>query len=371
MKYLFINSVAGVGSTGRIAADQCRKLEKEGHQCVLAYGRAKANCDDIQTIQIGTPWDYRWHGVITRVFDKHGFGSKRATKDFLRWVEKYNPDVIWLHNIHGYYINIELLFEYLKNCNKKVNWTLHDCWAITGHCSHFDYIGCNRWKTECYNCPQKGEYPKSRFLDNSKQNFKRKREAFVGVRNLKLIVPSEWLKKLIEKSFLKEYSIEVVYNTVDLSVFKPTESNFRERYNLGNKQIVLGVANIWNRRKGFEDFLKLSNGLDDDWRIILVGLNEKQMSMLPENVIGIKRTNSAVELAETYTAADVFLNLTYEDNYPTVNLEAQACGTKVISYDTGGAKETLWMRGSRLIQQGDLNTVRKIIGLERYEKKAE
>lgn len=341
MKYLFINSVAGIGSTGRIAADQCRKLEQEGNQCVLAYGRAKANCDDLQTIQIGTSWDYRWHGIITRAFDRHGFASKHATKVFLKWVAEYNPDVIWLHNLHGYYINVDLLFEYLKSCKKKIYWTLHDCWAFTGHCSYFDYVGCNKWKTSCYKCPQKKSYPASIMISASKRNYKDKKIAFCGVNNLQIIVPSEWLKNLVKESFLREYPVDVVYNSIDNSVFKPTPSDFREKYNLQNKKIILGVAGIWEPRKGLNDFVKLADVLEDDYRIVLVGLNDEQIRSMPPNIIGLGKTNSARELAEVYTAADVFFNPTYEDNYPTVNLEAEACGTPVISYDTGGAKETL------------------------------
>lgn len=353
MKYLFINSVAGVGSTGKIAADQCRKLEKEGHQCVLAYGRAKANCDDIQTIQIGTPWDYRWHGVVTRVFDRHGFASKHATKVFLKWVAEYNPDVIWLHNLHGYYINIDLLFKYLKSCKKKIYWTLHDCWAFTGHCSYFDYVGCDNWRVDCRECPQKRNYPASILISASKKNYKAKKEIFCGVDNLKIIVPSKWLEGLVKGSFLREYPVEVMHNSIDQNVFKPTPSDFKKKYHLEDKKIILGVAGVWEKRKGLEDFFKLSDILDDEYRIVLVGLDRKQINHLPKNIIGIKKTNSAKELAEIYTAADVFFNPTYEDNYPTVNLEAQACGTPVVTYNTGGAKETIVMPDSYVVNKGD------------------
>ena len=359
MKYLFINTVAGFGSTGRIAAQQCRELQAQGHICYLAYGREKVNCDDIKTMAVGTPLDYRLHGVQTRVFDRHGFGSKRATRAFLQQVKTYDPDVIWLHNIHGYYINIELLFQYLKTCGKKICWTLHDCWAFTGHCTHFDFIGCDRWKTGCFQCPQKGEYPKSFVLDNSRNNYQRKKAAFTGVPNLTLIVPSQWLGNLVKQSFLQEYPVEVRYNTIDTTIFKPTESNFREKYNLLDKKIVLGVASTWTPRKGLQDFFKLAQMLDDSYRIVLVGLSDTQMKNLPKNIIGIKRTNNPQELAEIYTAADVFVNPTYEDNYPTVNLEAQACGTPVITYDTGGARETV--NGVGVVEKGDIQRLEKAI----------
>lgn len=365
MKYLFINSVVGVGSTGRIVADQCRKLQQQGHQCVVAFGRSKANCDDIKTIQIGTTWDYKWHGVITRALDRHGFGSKYATEKFLKWVAEYDPDVIWLHNLHGYYINIEILFDWIKKqSGKTVKWTLHDCWSFTGHCSYFTLVQCERWKDICRECPQKRKYPTSILKDNSQDNFRRKRQAFTGVENLTLITPSKWLADLTRESFLNEYPVEVHYNTIDTNIFKPTQSDFREKYNLKNKIIILGVASVWEERKGFNDFLKLAEIVDDHYVIVLVGVDKKQKSQLKSNMIGIERTNNIKELAEIYTMADVFFNPTYEDNYPTVNLEAQACGTLVVSYDTGGARETKLGSGNNfhLCGKGNLQELVEYIG---------
>lgn len=360
VKYLFINSVAGFGSTGRIAAEKCRELMAQGHQCMIAYGRDKANCDDIPTIRIGSPRDYKLHGVRTRLLDQHGFGSKTATKQFLRQVKDYDPDIIWLHNIHGYYIHIGLLFEYLKTCGKKIIWTLHDCWAFTGHCSHFTFIGCDRWKTGCHNCPQKGEYPASMLLDSSRSNYEKKRSLFTNIPNMTVITPSQWLADLVKKSFLGEYPVEVAYNTINTDVFKPTPSDFRKKYGLTDKKIILGVASIWNERKGLGDFVKLAGLLKENERIVLVGLTAEQAKQMPANIISIPRTNSPRELAEIYTAADVFCNPTYEDNYPTVNLEAQACGTRVVAYDTGGTRETLNDTGV-LVHRGDLNEMNKML----------
>lgn len=362
MKYLFINTVAGSGSTGRIAADKCRELQAQGHQCVLAYGRWKANCGDIETYKIGTALDYQLHGMYTRLFDKHGFGSKAATKKFLKWVDKYNPDIIWLHNIHGYYLNIEMLFDYLKKADKKIVWTLHDCWSFTGHCAYFTYAECDKWKTGCYQCVQKNYYPKSVVLDNSKGNYGRKRKSFCGVKDMTLIAPSQWLADLVKESFLKEYPIEIVRNTIDKNIFKATTGNFRSKYGLENKKMLLGVANTWEERKGLSDYLKLSEMLSDNYKIVLVGLNKRQMKNLPDNVLGLAKTESAEQLAEIYTTADVFVNLSYEENYPTVNLEAQACGTPVIAYDTGGMGETLDERNKEnLVSAGMLTEVKKKI----------
>lgn len=353
MKYLFINSLAGCGSTGRIAAEKCRELMKEGHQCLLAYGREKANCEDIPTIQIGKPLDYKLHGLRCRLLDDHGFGSKAPTRRFLQAVKEYDPDVIWLHNIHGYYLHIGLLFEYLKTSGKKIIWTLHDCWSFTGHCAYFDFAGCDRWRTGCHHCPQKKSYPASMVWDNSRRNYKTKRELFTGFSDLTLITPSQWLADLVKESFLGEYPVEVIHNKINTEVFRPRTSDFRKKNGLEGKKLILGVASVWDERKGLRDFRKLAQLLDDSCRIVLVGLSSEQIRDLPKNMLGITRTNNAVELAEIYSAADVFVNTTYEENYPTVNLEAKACGTRIISYDTGGCKETM-DENDVLVPKGDV-----------------
>mgnify|MGYP004526499615 CR=1 FL=1 len=339
MKVLQINSVCGVGSTGRIATDLYKALEEKGHECVIAYGRGTAP-EGIKTIKIGTNFDNYMHVAKTRVFDKHGFGSIKATKDFIKRVEEYNPDVIHLHNIHGYYINIEILFDYLKKANKKVVWTLHDCWAFTGHCAYFDYVGCNKWKEGCKECPQKKEYPNSLLMDSSEWSFNKKKDIFTGVTDLTIVTPSKWLAGLVKQSYLSEYKVEVINNGIDLDIFKPTKSDFRERYGLENKFIILGVASVWDRRKGLQYLVNLAEKIDDDYKVIIVGVSEKQKKSLPKNIIGITRTNNIRELVEIYSAADVFVNPTLEDNFPTTNLEAIACGTDIITFDTGGSSES-------------------------------
>lgn len=356
MKYLFINSVAGFGSTGRIAAQQCRDLMAQGHQCTLAFGRDKANCDDIPTVRIGGDWDVRLHGLRNRLLDDQGFGSKAATRRFLDWVKEYDPDVIWLHNVHGYYLHIGLLFSYLKTCGKQIRWTLHDCWTFTGHCAYFDFAGCEKWKTGCHHCPQKHTYPQSLLLDNSRKNFRQKSSLFTGIPNLTLITPSQWLADLLQESYLREYPVEVVYNTINTEVFKPSPSNFREKHGLQDKKILLGVASIWEERKGLRDFVKLSDMLPAQYKILLVGVTAQQEKALPQNILALPRTNSPRELAEIYTAADLFVNPTYEDNYPTVNLEARACGTRIVCYDTGGCRETLGP-GDTLVKKGDVEAL--------------
>ena len=360
MRVLQINSVCGYGSTGRIATDLYNLLEENGHECLIAYGRGTTS-DGINSYRIGTKFDNYLHVAETRLFDLHGFASTSATKKFIKNAKKYNPDVIHLHNIHGYYINIELLFSYLKEANKPIVWTLHDCWAFTGHCSYFDYVGCEKWKTRCYECPQKNSYPASRLLDKSKHNYEKKRELFTGLSKMNIVTPSKWLAGLVKESFLREYEVQVIHNGIDLDVFKPTKSDFRKKYNISDKFIILGVASVWDRRKGLEDFIKLAKILSDDSIIVLVGLSTKQMKNLPKNIIGIKRTGSVKELAEIYTAANVFFNPTYEDNYPTTNLEAIACGTPVVTYNTGGSPETIDRDTGIVLEKGNVEGLKKVI----------
>lgn len=401
MKVLIINSVCGIGSTGRICTDLAQEYEAQGHEVRIAYGRDSTVPEKYKkyAVRIGTDLDVRWHGVLSRLFDAHGLGSKRATKRFLAWAEEYRPDLLWLHNIHGYYINYEQLFAWIKkHPEMEVRWTLHDCWAFTGHCSHFTVAKCEQWRDHCSRCVQKRRYPASLALDRSRQNFARKKAAFTGVRKMTLITPSQWLASLVRQSFLKDYPVEVRYNTIDTTVFKPTPSDFRERYGLQGKTVVLGVASTWDERKGLDDFVKLAAMLDERYAIVLVGLSKKQIKEMPEKMQKVQtaflkrksmnvssdaeivlqnekgtivsqsvqsiykvvsaavpsqaaaghpqmvyftRTNSPMELAQIYTAADYFVNPTYEDNYPTVNVEAAACGTYVVSYNTGGCRETL------------------------------
>ena len=368
MKYLFLKSVAGFGSTGRIAAEKCRELMAAGHECVLAFGREKANCDDIRTVQIGSSLDYKLHGLRCRLLDDHGFGSKAATRRFLEWVRQYDPDVIWLHNLHGYYVHIGLLFDYLRTCGKKVIWTLHDCWAFTGHCAYFDFAGCDKWKTGCHNCPQKKAYPASMGRDGSRGNYEKKRQLFTGIPNLKLIVPSYWLENRVKQSFLKEYPVEVVYNTIDRSVFKPTPGNFREKYGLEGKMILLGVASVWDDRKGLKDFLALSKLLDDRYKIVLIGLTENQITGLPDNILGLPRTNNLQELVQAYTAADVFLNPSVEETFGMTAMEARCCGTEAIVYQDTACEEIVNQFGGIAVPKGAQHLYRAVKKLTEEEK---
>lgn len=329
MKVLQINSVCGYGSTGNIVVDLYRALKEQGHECCVAYGRGNAP-EDVQSYRIGSDVDVYVHGIMSRVTDKHGFYSTRATKRFVQWMKEYDPDVIHLHNLHGYYINIEILFGALKQMDKPVVWTLHDCWAYTGHCAYYTSKDCHKWMTGCGHCTQKRCYPTSVLLDNSRYNFEKKKSIFGNCPNLTIVTPSQWLAGEVGKSFLSVYPRKVIYNGIDLDVFKPAQSDFRKMFHLEDKMIILGVANVWTERKGLYVFDDLAQRLDDTYKVVLVGITKKQRSQMNSRILCIDRTSSKEELAEIYTAADLFLNPSVEETMGLTTVEALACGTNVL-----------------------------------------
>ena len=369
---LQINTVVNSGSTGRIAEEIGQTAMSAGWRSVIAYGR-NPRPSASELIRIGSDWEMRLHGVRSRIFDDHGFGSRKATEAFIREAEKLSPDIIHLHNIHGYYLNIDVLFRWLAQANVPVVWTLHDCWSFTGHCAHFDFIKCEKWKTGCFSCPQKKEYPASLFFDRSRKNWEQKRELFSLVKNLTLIPVSDWLADIARKSFLGDKTICRIYNGTDTEIFSPKGNGnvVREKYCLGNQFTVLGCASVWTERKGLSDFVKLRERVPErDLAIVLVGLSEKQISELPAGIIGIRRTESVDALAKLYSAADLFLNTTYEDNFPTVNIEALACGTPVCTYKTGGSPEALDENTGFVVEQGDISGIVSAIETVRFRGKS-
>jgi glycosyltransferase involved in cell wall biosynthesis len=368
-RLLQINTVINSGSTGRIAEEIGLKAMANGWESHIAYGRNDRPSKS-HKIKIGGKLGIYWHVLITRLFDRHGLGSKRATKQLIEKIKKIEPDIIHLHNIHGYYLNIQVLFEFLSTTNIPTVWTLHDCWTMTGHCAHFDYIGCERWKSQCESCPQKKSYPKS-FRDRSFKNHKLKKELFLSKSaNMVLVPVSEWLSDILRDSFLGEISKKVIHNGIDIDVFTPQKSKLREELRLENKFILLGVASVWEKRKGLDDFKKLSTLLDKDEIIILVGLSKKQVAELPENIIGITRTENVKQLAEFYSIADVFVNPTWEDNYPTTNLEATACGTPVVTYKTGGSPESVSPKTGFVVEKGNIEELVSAIKIIKQQGKS-
>lgn len=367
---LQINTVVNSGSHGRIAEEIGQLVLAKGWNSYIAYGRNDRPSQS-KLLKIGNAVDIKIHGLQTRLLDRHGFGSKKATIKLVEQIKEIKPNVIHLHNIHGYYINIEILFNYLASSRIPVVWTLHDCWTFTGHCSHFDLIGCNKWKTGCFSCPQKTEYPASYLFDNSKRNYSSKYKLFTSVKNLTIVPVSNWLGNLVKKSFLNKYPQHLIYNGVNLGIFTPQNNKSSKiKLRIGNRVMLLGVASGWSSRKGFEDFISLSNFINPDCVIVLVGLNDKQLKKLPSNIIGVNRTENIQQLAEIYSAADLFLNLTYEDNFPTTNLEALACGTPVLTYNTGGSIEAVTPDTGFIVEKGDLNAVLAAIDIIKTKGKS-
>ena len=369
MKVLQINSVCNVGSTGRIVTDIADLLRKNGYESYVAYGCGKSN--EPNSYLMENKLYLKFNILKTRLFGRHGFYNKRTTKKLIKWIDEVNPDIIHLHNLHGHYLNVEILFKYLKKLNKPVIWTLHDCWSFTGHCSYFDYIKCNRWIAGCYSCPQKHEYPNSWFFDRSKKNWEEKKRLFTSLNDLTIVTPSYWLANLVKESFLKKYEVDVIPNGIDLTKFKPIKSDFRNKYHIKGK-IVLAVAFYWDIRKGFNYLPEIAKKLGENYTIIVVGVNKNQKRNLPKNIIAISKTNDIQQLIELYSIADVFINPTLEDNFPTVNLEALACGTPVITFKTGGSIEAIDENCGCIVNQGDIKTliskIKEICEKPKFEK---
>ena len=355
MEILQINS-CNFGSTGKIMLQLAEKAKVAEHKAYVAIPKSRSNFNkqNENTIFIGNRLFRNLYIILARIFGDEKLFSYLSTKRFLKKVKKLDIDVLHLHNLHGSYINLPLLFKYIKKNNVRTVWTLHDCWAFTGHCPHFDMIGCEKWRTGCGGCTIYKDYPKV-YWDNSKAMFKKKRKMFTGVENMTLVTPSAWLADLVKQSFLKDYPVKVINNGIDLNIFKSTESDFRERYNCKDKFIVLGVAFGWGKRKGLDVFLELAKRLDERFQIVLVGTDENVDKQLPKNIISIHRTQNQTELAEIYTAADVFINPTREEVLGLVNIESLACGTPIITFKTGGSPETIDETCGIVVEKNDID----------------
>lgn len=352
---LQINSCANWGSTGKIAEQINQTAAARGWKTYIAYGR-DVNPSQSELIHVGNKLSQAIALIEARVFDNDGLANRWATKQLVKKIKDIHPDVIHLHNLHGYYINYKILFEYLNTSQIPVVWTLHDCWSFTGHCAHFVGANCDKWKTECMQCPLKKGYPASWFIDNSTRNFEKKRQLFAANRNLHIVAVSHWLAELVRQSFLKQADIRVIHNGIDLTVFKPFEKEQTAMFT------ILGVSSVWTESKGLYDFYYLRELLDENkYKIVLVGLSKEQIKALPKGIEGITRTNSVEELVEYYSSADVFVNPTHGDTFPTTNLEALACGTPVVTYRTGGSPEAVSPDTGLIVEQGNIGALKKAI----------
>lgn len=368
MKILQVNTVAETGSVGRICVDLYEVMKECGYQPSLAIGRG-ALPPELQGLEIGNKRDFYSHVAANFIFGKAGFASREVTLKFIQWLRETKPDIIHLHNIHGFYLQTELLFAYLKEADVPVVWTLHDCWAFTGHCAYFDYTGCDKWQQEkgCHSCKvHRRVYPYALLKDNSAQNYQNKKEAYCGVGKLTIVTPSHWLAGLVKKSFLKDYPVVVIPNGINLKSFCPKVSKENTAETGKSAHIVLGVANRWEERKGLKYFERLARELPEGYEIRLVGLADSQIKRIKKafpdgRVRPIARTATVDILAEHYREADVYVNATLEDNFPTTNLEALACGTPVITFDTGGSPEALTKDCGMVIPKGNFAELLKAV----------
>ncbi|WP_405332233.1 glycosyltransferase [Fibrobacter sp.] len=353
MKVVQINQFS-YKAAGNIMMNLHKSMTAQGIDSYVVWGRGREAAGNHE-FKMSSFLDVSFHGIYSRCFDRAGFASSKATKKLIAWLDNIKPDIIHLHCLHGYYLNIQILFDYIRKEKIRLIWTQHDCWAFTGHCAYFDAIKCEKWKTGCFACPQLNTYPKA-FIDNSKRNWLEKRNIFSGL-NIQIVSPSKWLKQIIQQSFLGQYPINVIYNGIDLNVFKKVDSyDVRHELGLGEKKVILGVASEWTERKGLKDFIALDKIIDhSEYQILLVGVTEKQKKLLPKSILSINRTENVQILVKIYSLAKVFFNPTYEDNFPTTNLESIACETPVITYNTGGSPESINESGcGYVIEKGDV-----------------
>ena len=330
-----------------------------GWESYIAYSRGRDGVPECtsQLMPVGSRLSVAWHGLMTRLMDRHGLASSQATRAFIREVDALRPDVIHIHNLHGYFLNYRLLFDYLSHQEVPVIWTVHDCWLYTGHCYYYSARGCSGWQTGCGHCPQQREFPASLLVDRSHRNYTDKQRAFTSLpRERFMLIPvSHWMEGEMRHSFLKDCRMRVIHNGIDTETFSPQQgSEILEQYGLKGKKVLLGVASIWSREKGLEDFIRMADMLHEDERIVLVGIDEKTARKLPPKVIPIRRTANVHQLAQLYSAATAFVNPTWQDNYPTVNLEAISCGTPVVTYRTGGSPESITDATGIVVPQGNI-----------------
>lgn len=355
MRVFQLNTFCGIKSTGRITTEIAKLVEADGGECMIGYGAGDVPSDlQKYSYRIGTPIERKLHGGIRKLLDGEGYGSHLGTKQLIAEMKRFEPELVHLHNIHGCYLNLQMLFEYLQKSNLPIVWTLHDCWPFTGHCAYFDYAQCDKWQMQCHDCPQQMNYPQNLGIDGSRRNYKHKKALFSGLHDLTFVVPCEWMKEPLGKSFMSRYPARTIPNGVNLAAFHPTQSNMRAKYAISRKYVVLSVASEWDERKGLRYLVDAAERLGEDYQFVVIGLSEEQVTRLPPNMIGITHTENTSELVQWYATADCLANPTMEDNMPMVNLEALACGTPIAVFKTGGCPEAVDDTCGIVVEKEDL-----------------
>ena len=351
-KLLQINpTVRESTSTGKIMREIGEMAISAGWESYIAYSGARDGIPphSSKLVPVGNRPDLLRHFLATRLFDAHGLASKRATRRLIERIKEIDPDIIHIHNVHGYFLNYPELCDYLAASGKPVIWTVHDCWLYTGHCYHYASAGCDRWQTECHDCPCKTRFPASYVLDRSRRNYRLKKQCFTSLPNFTLVVVSDWMKAELAKAFLADVPCLTIHNGIDTQVFSPEENP------AGSEVYYLAVASIWLKEKGLGDLAELAGLLAPDEKLVVVGkMSEAQKRSLPEKVVTIERTADVGALVHLYSGATALVNPTWQDNYPTVNLESISCGTPVVTYRTGGSVESVTPETGYIVEQGDV-----------------
>lgn len=362
MRILTLNTYCGTGSTGRLSVEIADYAAKHGAETIIGFGTgAVPSHAEVYALRIGGPLGRKWHGALRKALDMEGYGSLCATRRLIAFCREYKPDLIHLHNLHGCYLNHRLLFGFLKRSGLPVVWTLHDCWAFTGHCAYYDYVACTRWQTGCSHCPQRTGYPVRAWVDGCARNYRRRRKLFTSLDRLALVTPCAWLKEQVGASFLKAVPTQVIYNGVNRNLFQPTAGDLRRRHGIGARYLALAVASEWEERKGPQFLAPLAEALGPAYQVVALGMTEAQIATLPAGVMGVPATASTAELAQWYSAADCLINPTLEDNMPMVNLEALACGTPVVAFATGGCPEAIDESCGAIVPKGDVQAMAKAV----------
>jgi len=371
MRIFQLNTFCGVKSTGRIASEIAKLVEREGGKCQIGYGVPGISIDsEAYAYRIGTPAERKIHGAFRKFLDAEGYGSYFATQKLIAEIKRFQPDLIHLHNLHGCYLHLKSLFTFLAQYNHPVVWTLHDCWPFTGHCAYFDYSGCEKWKTGCHHCPQQKSYPICLGLDGSERNYRNKRTYFTALSDFPSVAPCNWMNGPLSQSFFRQFPVRIIPNGVNLAVFHPTDSHLREKYHWIDRKICLSVASEWDERKGLSFLCQAAKKMGDSYQFVVIGLSADQIDHLPSGMLGLQHTSSTSELAAWYSAADCFVNPTLEDNMPMVNMEALACGTPVVVFDTGGCSEVVNEQCGKVVAQGDVSALCSAIIQVCHQKKA-
>lgn len=364
-KLLQVNATCNWGSTGHIAEQIATYARTKGWDCYLAHGARYVNDSAMKTYMVGSRTDNLIHAAKSMLLGQHGLGSKLVTRDLVKNIEQIRPDIIHLHNIHGYYLNFQILFEYLKRSGVPVAWTFHDCWPITGQCTHFVSVGCEKWKEAngCHHCPLLGESYKT-YVDRSNKNWQLKKEMFTSLDDLTIVTVSHWLEGIVKDSYFKNKRIQTIHNGIDTDVFIPLPDNSYslEKYGLCNTQYIMGVSMDWSDKKGFSDYCKLSSQVPAGVKIVLLGLDEERCRIASQyGIIGLKRTDNVKELVKLYNGATIIMNLSYEETFGLTTVEGFSCGVPGIVYNATASPELMTPETGLVAEPGNMEGVVKAI----------